>query len=100
MSVVRLTAAELQLFNVLRSRPGAWVTMEELIEALKSTSSRPDTVVRAMLSRIRRQFEIADLGNPIEAAYRGGYRLTEKALSIQVADRSASKAGRALGELS
>lgn len=100
VSIVLLTAAELVLIQVLRSRPGAWVTMDELIAMATSDSSRPETVVRAMLSRIRREFKKAGLANPIEAAYRWGYRLTAEALTVEVVDRSATKRTRSKGVLS
>lgn len=91
VNVVLLTAAELVLIRALRNRPGEWVTMGELLEVATSTSSRPETVTRAMLSRIRREFKKAGLANPIEVAYRRGYRLTAEGLAVEVADRSATK---------
>lgn len=100
VSIVLLTAAELVLIRALRSRPGAWVTMDELLDIATSASSRPETVVRAMLSRIRREFKKAGLANPIEVAYRGGYRLTAEALVVEVADRSAAQRSRSMGLLS
>ncbi len=100
MSVVLLTAAELTLFLTLRNRPGRWVSAQELIDAAASDSARPGTVLRAMLSRIRREFKKAGLDNPIEVSYRVGYRLKASALAVPVADRSAVRAAKSSGELS
>lgn len=98
LRVVLLTAAELTLFKTLANQPGRWVSAQELMDATASDSASPGTVLRAMLSRIRREFKKAGLENPIEVTYRVGYRLKASALAVPVADRSAVRAAKSSGE--
>lgn len=92
MSAVLLSAAELRLFQVLRSHYGRAVPMASLIEAAGCVSPQPSRVVIAMLSRIRREFKKAGLSNPIKVKYRVGYWMTAPAMAVAVADRSAKRA--------
>lgn len=91
MSAVLLSAAELRLFEVLRSHYGRAVPMARLIEAAGCVSPQPSRVVIAMLSRIRREFKKAGLSNPIKVTYREGYWITAPAMAVAVADRSVKR---------